>query len=122
MKGTEGVAVDERQASQMMNQACAKFFRGLGDPTRLRIIELLLDGRKNVSELVLLIGSPQGRISNHLSCLKWCGYVNSRSEGKYTYYYIADERVRAILELARGIVYKNAEFILACRVIKDETG
>ena len=119
MGETENMVMDEKQASLVMGEACAKFFRGLGDPTRLMIVELLLDGEKNVSELVKLIGSPQGRISSHLSCLKWCGYVNSRSEGRYIYYYIADERVKTILELAHEMVYQNAESILACRVIKN---
>lgn len=119
MAKADSVVMDEGLASQVMGEACAKFFRGLGDPTRLRIVELLLDGEKNVSELVELIGSPQGRISSHLSCLKWCGYVGSRSEGRYNYYYIADERIRTILELAHQMVYQNAEAILACRVIKN---
>lgn len=121
MENTDGVVIDEMQADRIMSEACAKFFRGLGDPTRLRIVELLLEGEKNVSELVELTGSPQGRISSHLSCLRWCGYVNSRSEGRYTYYYIADERVRAIVELAHEMVYKNAEFILACRTIRGRS-
>lgn len=113
------IVLNEREATRVMGEACAKFFRGLGDPTRLKIVESLLEGEKNVSELVELIGSPQGRISSHLSCLRWCGYVNSRAEGRYTCYYIADERVRTIVELAREMVYKNAEFILACRTIKS---
>ena len=119
MNNTDGVVVDERQANRIMGEACAKFFRGLGDPTRLRILELLLEGEKNVGELVELIGSPQGRVSNHLSCLKGCGYVSSRPGGRYTYYYIADDRVKTILELAHHMVYQNAESILACRVIKN---
>lgn len=119
MENSSGIVLDERKADQVMGEACAKFFRGLGDPTRLRIVELLMDGEKNVSELVELIGSPQGRISSHLSCLKWCGYVNSRSEGRYVYYHISDERVKTIVELAREMVYQNAEYILACRTIKN---
>lgn len=92
-----------------------KFFRGLTDPTRLRIVELLLDeGEKNVSELVAALGQPQSRVSSHLACLRWCGYVSSRREGKYVYYRIADERVATLLQLARSIIADHAGAILTC--------
>ncbi len=92
----------------------AKFFRGLGDPTRLRILELLLERDRPVTELVTRLKVQQGRVSNHLACLKWCGYVTTRRGGKYIYYRIADGRVRDILELARGMVSENADHIAAC--------
>jgi ArsR family transcriptional regulator, cadmium/lead-responsive transcriptional repressor len=60
----------------------ARFFKGLDDPTRVLILLLLLDGEKNVSELVARTGSPQGRVSTHLGCLRWCGYVSTRRDGR----------------------------------------
>ncbi len=82
-----------------------KFFRGLGDLTRLRIVELLLDeGEQNVSELVEQLGQPQSRVSSQRACLRWCGYVTRRREGKRIYYRVADERVAQLLTLARSII------------------
>lgn len=96
-------------------EVTTKFFRGLTDLTRLRIIELLLDeGEKNVSELVERLGQPQSRISSHLACLRWCGYVSSRREGKYIYYQVADERVAQLLTLGRSIIAEHANAILTC--------
>lgn len=93
----------------------AKFFHGLSDLTRLRIVELLLDeGEQNVSDLVTALGQSQGRISNHLACLRWCGYVDSRREGKYVYYRVSDPRVRHLIELARSIIADNAAAIFSC--------
>lgn len=93
----------------------AKFFHGLSDLTRLRIVEVLLDeGEQNVSELVAALGQSQGRISNHLACLRWCGYVDSRREGKFVYYRVSDPRVRQLLELARSVIADNAAAILSC--------
>ena len=93
----------------------AKFFHGLSDLTRLRIVELLLDeGEQSVSELVAALGQPQSRISNHLACLRWCGYVDSRREGKFVYYRVADPRVRELIELARGVIADHAAAILSC--------
>src|SRR5487761_1876350 len=54
--------------------AAARFFRVLGDATRLRILELLLDrGEMTVGELVTEVGQPQPRVSTHLACLRHCG-------------------------------------------------
>jgi ArsR family transcriptional regulator len=97
----------------------AKFFRGLGDPTRLKILELLLDSEQSVSDLVRLLGVQQGRVSNHLACLKWCGYVTTTSNGRYTLYRIADKRVERILRLSREMVAKNAEHLWTCTRIAE---
>jgi DNA-binding transcriptional ArsR family regulator len=95
----------------------AKVFHGLCDLTRLRIVELLLAGEKNVSELVAALDQPQSRVSNHLACLRWCGYADSRREGKFIYYRVADPRVRQLLVLARGVIADNAAAILSCALI-----
>src|SRR6266540_2312227 len=51
----------------------AKYFRGLGDPIRLRILELLrAEGELSVGELVVRLGLPQPQVSNHLACLRGC--------------------------------------------------
>ncbi|MGH9176685.1 MAG: ArsR/SmtB family transcription factor [Vicinamibacterales bacterium] len=93
----------------------AKFFRGLTDQTRLRIVEILLEeGEQNVSQLVERIDQSQGRISSHLACLRWCGFVASRREGKYIYYRVTDERVASLILLARGIIADHAGEILSC--------
>ncbi len=92
----------------------AKFFHGLSDLTRLRIVELLLEGEKNVSELVGILDQPQSRVSNHLACLRWCGYVDSRREGRFVYYRVADPRVRQIVALARSVIADNAAAVLRC--------
>lgn len=95
----------------------ARFFRGLGDPTRLRIVQLLLDGRRTVSAIVRELGVQQGRISSHLMCLRWCGYVSARREGKWVYYSVTDSRVRDILHLAQAMRRDHAESLAACAVI-----
>ena len=95
-----------------------KFFKGLGDSTRLRIVEALLEGERNVSELITLIGVPQSNISNHLACLKWCGYITSRKERTNVFYRITDERVRQVVKLARSIIADHAENLYACTRIK----
>ena len=98
----------------------ARFFKGLDDPTRVLILRLLLDGEKNVTELVELVGSPQGRVSSHLGCLRHCGYVATRREGRNVYYRLADDRVRALLRIAQDLVAEHARELLSCTVLADE--
>lgn len=96
----------------------AKFFRGLGDATRIRILHVLLDGDKNVTQLVEFLNLPQGRVSSHLACLRWCGYVRSYRDGKNVYYAVADPKVEDLLRLAGQVLTETAERVLACDVIK----
>ena len=97
----------------------AKFVRGLGDPTRLRIVRYLLEGPRSVSAIIEYLSMPQSRVSNHLACLKWCGYVTAERHGRTVIYSIADERLRIILDLTRQLVADNAEHIAACARIPD---
>src|SRR5712692_9464595 len=95
----------------------AKFFRGLGDPTRIRILQLLEERERTVSELMQETGTLQGRLSSHLACLRWCGFVTSRRDGRQVYYRLTDRRVRQILGLAEQFLYQNAQSVEMCRII-----
>lgn len=96
----------------------AKYFRGLGDPTRVRILELLQEhGELAVGELVDRLGQSQPKVSNHLACLRWCGFVETRREHPSVYYRIADARVPQMLALGRALLEDNAEHVAACRRI-----
>jgi DNA-binding transcriptional ArsR family regulator len=98
----------------------AKYFRAYADPTRLQILELVAQGERSVGELASLTGQPQPKISNHLGCLRWCGFVTRRREHRRIYYAIADARVVELLELARGLLADNAEHVDCCRVIATD--
>jgi len=99
----------------------AKYFRVLGDRTRLRIVELVSDGERSVGELAQLLGVPQPKVSNHLACLRWCGFVTTRREHRTIYYRLADERVAAVVELARELLHENAEHVAACRRVEGRS-
>jgi len=93
----------------------AKYFRGLGDPTRLRILELLRDeGELSVGELVARLALPQPKVSNHLACLRWCGFVEARREHRTVFNWISDPRVIEMLDLARGLLEDNEDHVAAC--------
>ena len=98
----------------------AKYFRGLGDPTRLRILELLRkEGELSVGQLVERLGIAQPKVSNHLACLRWCGFIEARREHRVVYNRIADERVAGMLNLAHGLLDDNEEHVAACCRIEE---
>jgi DNA-binding transcriptional ArsR family regulator len=96
----------------------AKYFRGLGDPTRLRILrQLEASGELSAGEIVRRLGLPQATVSTHLGCLRWCGFVTTRREQRSVIYRIADARVRELIALAEALLDDNAEHVACCGTI-----
>jgi DNA-binding transcriptional ArsR family regulator len=111
-------AVVGRDSADM--RVAAKLFDGFADPTRMSILALLArKGEMSVSELVEEVGASQPRMSVHLRCLAWCGYVRGRREGQRVYYSIADARVLGILRLGEELLADNREHVEACEVTGD---
>ncbi len=71
----------------------AERFRILGEPVRIRLLQELQSGEKNVSELVAAVGSTQPNVSKHLRILQEAGIVGRRQKGNNVYCYIADDSV-----------------------------
>ncbi len=94
----------------------AKYFKVLSDPARVRVLELLDErGEVAVGELTEALGLGRTNVSNHLACLRWCGFVETRREHRTLHYRIADPRVPELLALARALLDDNAEHVAACR-------
>ena len=104
------------------SEVLATFFQGLADPTRVRILELLAERPRTVSELQAELGLAQGRVSSHLACLRWCGYVVGTVDGRFNRYQLVDPRVRDIVVAAEAIVRENADRLTSCLVLGTETG
>ena len=99
----------------------AKLFNGFANSTRLSILLLLAQrGEMKVGELVDELGAPQPRVSDHLRCLAWCGYVLVRREGRNAYYAVADERVMQILKLGEELLKDNLEHVEDCDEIEKD--
>lgn len=90
-------------------RASARLMKGLGDATRLRILELLLERDRTVGELVEALKVRQARISTHLACLRWCGFVDARRHGRQASYQVRDRRIGKLLRLASELAAVNAE-------------
>jgi ArsR family transcriptional regulator, cadmium/lead-responsive transcriptional repressor len=99
----------------------AKYFRVLSDPTRVRVLALLGDrGELSVGELAERVGQSQPGLSNHLACLRWCGFVERERRHPNVFYRVADQRVLEVLGLGRALLADNAEHVASCRRIDSE--
>lgn len=92
----------------------AKLFRGFADPSRLSILEALLEKERTVSDLVETTGLSQPNVSNHLSCLRDCGLVIARQQGRFAYYSLSDDRVANLLLLAGELLADVACGVYEC--------
>ena len=92
----------------------AKLFRGFADPSRLAILEALREGERTVTDLVQTIRLTQPNVSNHLSCLRDCGLVTARQQGRFAYYSLSDDRVAQLLLLADELLADVARGVYEC--------
>ncbi len=115
-------AVAAREAPLQRHEALAAFFQGLADPTRVRVLDLLAERPRTVTELVEELGVAQGRVSSHLACLRWCGFVIATVEGRYNRYQLVDDRIRSLLVNAEAVVRENEDRLTSCLVLATEPG
>jgi DNA-binding transcriptional ArsR family regulator len=80
----------------------ARRFRALGDPLRVRTLDLLRGQELSVSSLAEQLGAGQQNVSKHLAVLVEAGMLARRKQGNHVYYRIADEGVFALCEQVCG--------------------
>lgn len=118
MPGGRPAIVEPEPVALADTELLARLFRALGDVTRLRVVELLLEeGELHQMELVRRLGATQNRVSEHMSCLVWCGFVQSRTEGRRTLYRVTNRKVASLLAQAKRFLESNEAQIACCRVI-----
>ncbi len=79
-----------RRLDQRAIEEVARYFAALSVPVRLRILDLLRDGARNVRELTEETGCTQANVSKHLALLAQSGFVRKEPRGTSAYYSIAD--------------------------------
>lgn len=85
----------------------AEFFRALGHPVRVRILQLLREGERTVGSLQAALDLDSSGTSQQLAALRKQGLVESRREGTSVYYRVKDARTLELLELAKAIIVAN---------------
>ena len=89
-------------------------FRGLADPTRLAIVRHLALGEHRVVDLTAHLGLAQSTVSGHLSCLRDCGLVSVRAEGRASVYRLARPEVLDLLAAAEQFLAVTGDQVALC--------
>ena len=92
-----------------------KFMHGFSHKTRIQILETIKQKEKTVSQIVGDINGNQSNISQHLACLKGCGLIIGRQDGKYVYYRLRNQQVRDLLTMF-DVVLEDIQNDIACCV------
>jgi DNA-binding transcriptional ArsR family regulator len=85
----------------------------VGDPGRARC--------GNESELVDAVGTPPPRVSEHLGCLAWCGFVSTKRDGRTVTYRVLEPRAERFIGMAREFLSENAVAVGCCTTLDAES-
>jgi ArsR family transcriptional regulator, cadmium/lead-responsive transcriptional repressor len=89
-------------------------FRSLGDETRLRIVARLAAGEARVVDLTGELGLAQSTVSKHLACLRDCGLVDYRVEGRQSFYALTRPELLELLAAAEGVLAATGSAVALC--------
>ena len=89
-------------------EATRAVFKALSNEHRIRILEALRDGELCACELQVVLDAPQSTVASHLRELRDAGLVNTRRQGKWTYYRIGDTAVLQLLDIANALAEETA--------------
>ena len=87
-----------------LHQLKAEFFKTLGHPARIRVLELLSEREMAVGEILPIVGIEASNLSQQLAVLRRAGLVTTRKEGSQVYYSLTSPHVAELLAVARVIL------------------
>jgi DNA-binding transcriptional ArsR family regulator len=90
--------------TQPIYQVKAEFFKTLGHPARIRVLEVLRDGECSVGELIPAVGIEPSHLSQQLAILRRANILQVRKQGAAVRYSVTDPRIFDLLEVARAIL------------------
>ncbi|MFE6506339.1 ArsR/SmtB family transcription factor [Nocardioides sp. NPDC057767] len=94
--------------------AAVALFRSLGDPARLAILRRLAEGEARVTDLVSCVGLAQSTVSAHLACLRDCGLITSRPQGRATLHSLARPELLDLLASAEQLLAATGDAVDLC--------
>jgi ArsR family transcriptional regulator len=103
-RAVAGVGGELRVVSTPLYQLKAEFFKTLGHPARIRILELLVERDRSVAELLPKIGLEASNLSQQLAVLRRAGVVTSRKQGGTVIYSLASADMAELMAVARKVL------------------
>jgi ArsR family transcriptional regulator len=92
-----------------LNQLHASVCKGLADPKRLLIINVLRDGEMSVGEICEELELPQANVSQHLAIMRERGLVNARKDGQFVFYSLTTMKIVEAVDLLRQVMAMHYE-------------
>lgn len=92
----------------------AALFHSLSDPTRLSIVKRMTRGEVRVGDLTAELGLAQSTLSAHVACLRDCGLVQGRVQGRSVYYSLARPELMDMLERAEQLLAATGNAVSLC--------
>ena len=108
-------------ASKTDLTAAVCLFRSLADPTRLAIVQHLALGEHRVVDLMAHLGLAQSTVSGHLSCLRDCGLVTARAQGRASFYALARPELIDLLAAAERLLEATGDAVTLCPTYGQDT-
>ena len=103
-------------------EAAACLFHGFSDPSRLAILRQLALAEQRVTDLTAHIGLAQSTVSKHLACLKDCGLVTSRPEGRASIFSLTHpEALNDLFAAAEQLLELTGDAVALCANYGTET-
>lgn len=94
--------------------AAVALFGSLADPTRLAILRRLAGGQARVLDLTTELGLAQSTVSSHLACLRDCGLVDYRPQGRASMYHVTHMELMDLLAAAETLLRATGEAVSLC--------
>lgn len=94
--------------------AASALFRGFADTTRLQILLALLQGERRCVDLVKETGTSQANVSQHLACLRGCGLITPRPQGRAVWYSVTHPEVIDVLRSAEALLDRTGTTVELC--------
>ena len=91
-------------------------FRSLADPARLALVQRLAEGEARVVDLTRALGLAQSTVSKHLACLRGCGLVDYRVQGRQSFYSLTRPELIDLLRSAERVLGETGAAVALCPV------
>ncbi|MHA7276524.1 ArsR/SmtB family transcription factor [Arthrobacter sp. Hz1] len=95
-------------------EPAAALFHSLGDPTRLAIVTRMVNGEVRVGDLTGELGLAQSTVSAHMACLRECGLVSGRVQGRSVYYSLSRPELMDMLAQAEILLAATGNAVILC--------
>ena len=111
------MTIDTKSGTRL--EPAAALFHSLADPARLAIVKRIAQGEVRVGDLTQVLGLAQSTVSAHVACLRDCGLVTGRMEGRKVFYSLTRPELIDVLAQAEILLAATGNAVSLCPTYGD---